>query len=201
MRIIGITGGVGAGKSAVLDYIKNNYNCRILLADEVGHLVKMPGEPCYKQLIVLLGEDILLADKTIDKAKMADKIFADKVLLEKVNSLIHPAVETYIKTEVLREKELANLDFFFVEAALLLESALHEFMDEIWYIHAEEEVRRKRLKAARQYSDEKIDNIMKSQKKSQEFMEQCDVIIYNNSDLEATKKQIDEKLGAYLWQE
>ena len=200
MHIIGITGGVGAGKSEVLSYIKEKYKCRVILADEVGHLVKMPGQRCYEQLVELLGKEILLSDGDIDKAKMAEKIFRDAEILEQVNALIHPAVERYILNEIEKEKERCVLDFFFVEAALLLESGLCGHMETIWYIYAEKEVRRERLKAARGYSDEKIDGILASQKTEEDFKKNCDVIIYNNGLIEETKKQIDEKLGEYLWQ-
>ena len=200
MHIIGITGGVGAGKSEVLSYIEKKYNCRIILADEVGHLVKMPGQKCYEQLIRLLGENVLLPDGNIDKAKMAEMIFQDAKLLEQVNALIHPAVEQYILNEIEKERESGALDFFFVEAALLLESGLCKYMETIWYIYAEKEVRRARLKAARGYSDEKIDSILASQKSEEEIKKHCDVIIYNNGQIEETRKQIDEKLGEYLWQ-
>ena len=198
MHVIGITGGVGAGKSEVLSYIREKYNCRIILADEVGHLVKMPGQSCYEQLVKLLGKEILLSDGNIDKKKMAEIIFQDTALLEQVNALIHPAVEQYILEEIKKEKERGVLDFFFVEAALLLESRLYEKMEAVWYIYAEEQVRRERLKAARGYSDEKIDSILASQKTEEEFKKHCDVVIYNNGMLEETKKQIDEKLGEYL---
>lgn len=198
MRVIGITGGVGAGKTEVLSYIEETYHCRILLADEVGHLVKMPGQPCYEKLVELLGEDCLLPDKTFDKGKMAEMIFKDKTLLKQVNALLHPAVEKYILEEIAKEKRKNTLDFFFVEAALLLESGLCAYLDEIWYIYAEEKVRRKRLKAARDYSEEKIDSIFASQRSEKEFREKCDVVISNNGQIEETKKQIDEKLGEYL---
>lgn len=88
MRTIGITGGVGAGKSELLAYIEKNYNSRILLADTVGHLVKEPGQPCYEKLVALLGKEILSPDGQIDRKAMAEKIFADPELLGKVNGMI-----------------------------------------------------------------------------------------------------------------
>lgn len=198
MHVIGITGGIGAGKTEVLSYIRNKYSCRVLLADEVGHLVKMPGQPCYEKLVELLGKDYLLSDGTFDKGKMAEVIFKNKELLEKVNALLHPAVEQYILDEIEKEKKAGILDFFFVEAALLLESGLCAHLDEIWYIYAEEKVRRERLKTARGYSEEKIERILASQKSEEEFRERCDTVIFNNGKIEETKKQIDEKLGEYL---
>lgn len=199
MRVIGITGGIGAGKTAVLSYIKENYNCRILFADEVGHLVKEPGQSGYEGLVALLGKEILSADKTIDKEKMADRIFKDAELLKQVNAILHPAVEYYITAELEKEMKSNRLDFFFVEAALLLDSSLKEQMGEIWYIYADEQVRKKRLKTSRNYTDEKIGEILSVQRTEDEFKAASSVIIYNNEDFEDTKKQIDEKLGDYLW--
>ena len=96
MRVIGITGGVGSGKSALLHYIAQNYNCKIILADEVAHRVKEPGQPCYEKLVELMSSDILNADGTIHKGRMAAKIFESEELLGKVNKIIHPAVKEAI---------------------------------------------------------------------------------------------------------
>ena len=199
MHIIGITGGVGAGKTEVLSYIRTNYSSRILLADEVGHLVKQKGQPGYKGLVELLGKEVLGADGEIDKTKMADLIFQNAELLEQVNALLHPAVEQMIVSEMEKEKKLDRFAFFFVEAALLPDSGLKDMMEEIWYIHADEQVRRERLKASRGYPEEKIDRIMEAQRSEEACKAASSVIIYNNADFEDTKKQIDEKLGDYLW--
>ncbi len=195
MKIIGITGGVGAGKSAVLSYIREHYNCRVVLADEVAHKVKEPGERCYDRLVALLSEDVLLADGFIDKKKMADKIFADEQLLDEVNSIIHPAVMDYIVEAVAAEKEKDKLDYFFVEAALLIEAGYLEIVDEMWYIYAREEVRRKRLKETRGYTDEKIDAIMEEQLSEEEFRRHCNVVIDNSDSLTWAYEQIDRELG------
>lgn len=200
MRIIGVTGGIGSGKTEVLSYIREKYNCRILLSDEVGHLVKQPGQPGYKGMIELLGKEILLPDGRIDRAKTADIIFKDAGLLKKVNDLLHPAVEDYIIAEINKEKAYNRVPLFFVETALLLDSRIRQEVEEIWYIYAEEQVRRKRLKESRNYTDEKINEIMSVQRSEEEFKRTGCVIIYNNADIEDTKKQIDEKLGDYLWQ-
>lgn len=195
MKIIGITGGVGAGKSAVLSYIREHYNCRVVLADEVAHKVKEPGERCYDRLVALLSKDILLEDGFIDKKKMADKIFADDALLEEVNRIIHPAVMDYIVEAIEAEKEKDKLDYFFVEAALLIEAGYLEIVDEMWYIYAREEVRRKRLKESRGYTDEKIDAIMEEQLSEAEFRRHCKVVIDNSDSLTWAYEQIDRELG------
>lgn len=199
MWIIGITGGVGAGKSSVLDYIEEKCKCRIVLADDVGNKVKLPGEICYKRLVELLGRDILDSKGYIDKLKMAEAIFSDEDLLLKVNAIIHPAVEAYILSEIAKEKETGNVDFFFVEAALLIECGYGAHVDELWYVYASEDVRRERLKASRSYSDEKISAIMQGQLAEEEFRKNCAVIIDNSGDFTDTKKQIDKLLGDRLW--
>lgn len=199
MLIIGITGGVGAGKSSVLQYMEDNYKCRVILADDVGNRVKLPGEICYNQLVELLGHGILNEEGIIDRNKMAALIFADKELLAKVNAIIHPAVKSYILEEIRKEKEAQSYDFFFVEAALLIECGYGEHVDELWYIHASEEERRARLKVNRGYSDEKVNQIMNGQLKEEEFRKSCHVVIDNSKGLDETKKQIDEILGDRLW--
>ncbi|MBD5395379.1 MAG: dephospho-CoA kinase [Lachnospiraceae bacterium] len=200
MRVIGITGGVGAGKSQILSYIQENYNCRILLADEAAHKVKEPGQPCYNRLIELLSEDILNEDRSINKQKMAEKIFASADLLKQVNDIIHPAVKELILNTIKEERDSLSHDFFFIEAALLIEDGYLEIVDEMWYIYAREEIRRKRLKNTRNYTDEKIDSIVKSQLTEEEFRKNCKVIIDNSGILSDAYGQIDEKLGEYLWQ-
>lgn len=93
MKIIGITGGVGAGKTKILSYIGAHYRCRIIRADEAAHLLYEPGQECYHRLVELLGQEILNADGTIHKGKMAELIFGNKRLLDGVNKVIHPAPE------------------------------------------------------------------------------------------------------------
>lgn len=197
MKTIGITGGIGAGKSQVLSYIKERYCCRIILADEVAHLVKEPGQPCYQALVQLLGMEILENDNTIDKKKMAAIIFADKLLLEAVNRIIHPAVKEYITNAIDTEKRENKLDFLFVEAALLIEEGYGRLVDELWYIYAQIPVRRVRLKESRGYSDELIDSILVRQLSDETYRENCQIIIDNSGSLEETYRQIKEKLEGY----
>ena len=200
MRIIGITGGVGTGKSEILAYIEEHYNCQVILADKVAHQVEEPGQKCYEELVRLLGKYILNPDGTIDKVKMAEKIFADKNVLEKVNGIIHPAVKEYIVQEIEDKRAEGKLDFIFVEAALLIEDGYGQIVDELWYIYSEIDIRRNRLKKSRAYSDEKIDNILKGQLSDEEFRQHCRVVIDNNGTLADTCKQIDKKLEEYLCQ-
>ena len=195
MKVIGITGGVGSGKSALLSYIKGKYDCEIILADEAAHRVKEPGQPCYRKLVELLTDDILNEDGTINKKEMAAKIFGSDELLEKVNAIIHPAVKEMILQEITRFKREGKTCFFFIEAALLIECGYLNIVDEMWYIYAREDIRRKRLKESRNYTDEKINAIMDSQLKEEEFRKYCKVVIDNSGSLEDAYEQIDRELG------
>ena len=195
MMTIGITGGVGAGKSQILSYIEGNYNCKVIRADEVAHLLEEPGHECYDCIVAFLGSDILQENGSIDKRKMAAIIFSDKEKLSGVNAIIHPEVKKYIIEQIQKEKEAGNVDFLFIEAALLIEERYDEILDEMWYIHTDIEIRSKRLAESRQYSAEKIADIMGRQLSEDEFRKHCSVVIINNGDLETTYKQIDEVMG------
>ena len=132
---------------------------------------------------------------------MAEKIFADASLLEKVNQLIHPAVKVYLLEHLEKARAAGEVELFFVEAALLIECGYGELVDEMWYIYADEQVRRERLKKARGYSEEKIENIMAKQLPEQKFRENCDFVIDNSGELADSYRQIDRKLEAFAWQE
>ena len=198
MRIIGMTGGVGAGKSELLSYIIKKYNARVIFADRVANDLKKKGGPCYEPLLKLLGNNCLDSDNEIDNVKMAAGIFADKELLKKVNALLHPAVRLYILEQIAFEKEQGKVDFLFIEAALLIEEHYDEICDELWYIYADEEVRKKRLFDGRGYSKEKAELIMKKQLDEDSFRLHCKVTINNSGKLIQTYRQIDEKLEEYL---
>lgn len=190
MKAIGITGGIGAGKSEVLSILKECSNCRIILADELAKQLEGRNNVCYTPLIELLGRDILDEDEQINPKAMADKIFSDKNLLEKVNEIIHPAVKNKILEELDYEEKRGAIDYFFLEAALLIEDGYDLILDEIWYIYASEETRRKRLKESRGYSDAKIDKILSKQLKDETFRRYCKVVINNDGNVLDTREQI-----------
>jgi len=201
MLYIGITGGIGAGKSEILNYIRRHYKCRIYLADEVAHIVRKPGTECFDRLVALLGNDVLDADGRIDRIKMADSIFRDGSLLTKVNNIVHPAVRIFLEERLEDAKKDPEVELFFVEAALLIEAGYRKSVDEMWYIYADEDIRTKRLRTNRGYSDEKIRNIILKQLSDEEFRKNCDFVIDNSGTLESSYEQINKKLEAFTWQE
>ena len=97
MEFIGITGGVGAGKSEILRYIQEHYNAKILLADEVAHDLMKPGRECYDKIVQAFpGADILAEDGQFDRGKLAEVIFSDDEKRERMNGIVHPAVKEEI---------------------------------------------------------------------------------------------------------
>lgn len=201
MRLIGITGGVGAGKSEILQYISRHYKCEIYLADQVAHKVKEPGQPCYEKLVELMGKSILRPDGTIDNTIMASRIFIDRPLLIKVNELVHPAVKQYLRDRVEEAGKDPKVELFFIEAALLIETGYKEVVDELWYIYAGEAVRRNRLQTSRGYTPEKISQIMDKQLSEEAFRNACDFVIDNSGSLEDSYRQIDEHLQSFTRRE
>jgi dephospho-CoA kinase len=197
MKVIGITGGVGAGKSTVLDIIRDCCDCFILIADKAAHEVERKGQPCHDELVSLLGSGILADDGEIDKKRMAAAIFGgdDRDILDKVNAIVHPRVKEYILRLIDEQRSLGEADYFFIEAALLIEDGYKSICDELWYVYADEEVRAERLRNTRGYSDGKIRDIMKNQNTDRAFRGSCDRIIENNGDLDRTRKQITELLS------
>ena len=193
MKIIGVTGGVGAGKSTVLNYLEKRYGAKLILADLVGHEVMEPGHEAYEQVVKVFGQEIVSEDKTIDRKVLGAIVFADEKKRMILNRIIHPAVRQEILRR-LEEAELLHLSYVVVEAALFLEENYDAFCDETWYIYTDEKIRRQRLKESRGYSDERIDQIFRSQKTHEEFQKRCMFMIDNNGSEEETFRQIDRRM-------
>lgn len=195
MKVLGITGGVGAGKSMVLDYLNRRYHARVIQADQVSHYLCEPGQVVYYKVVEAFGSGILFGDQTINRQKLGQLVFQDQQKLQKLNNLIHPAVKEYISGEIQRERTEGKVPFVAVEAALLIEDHYETICDELWYIYAEEDVRRKRLAAFRGYSFGKSDSIMKNQLPDEIFRESCQFVIDNSSEsVQNTFEQIDRGL-------
>lgn len=191
MKIIGITGGVGAGKSTVLAYLEEKLGAFVIQADLAGHKVMEPGERCYAPVIELFGKDVIKEDKTIDRKRISDVVFSKRDLLEKLNQIIHPAVREYILEQLERER-LHGRELCVVEAALLLEEHYEKFCDQVWYIHADQEVRIERLMKNRGYTRQKAENIINNQAGEEFFRQHADYVIENNADLKKTYQEIME---------
>ena len=197
MRFIGITGGVGAGKSAILDYLAGKPKVRVMLADDIAHELMKPDTECYNKLRELFDSSVFNADGQINNIRMAEAIFNDSSLRDKLNAIVHPAVKEYVIKQYRIEKKSGCLEWLILEAALLIEEHYDERSYEHWYIYTSEENRRLRLKESRGYSDEKIDNIFASQLSEAEYRSACQKCIDNNGTVEHTYMQIEEIIKSY----
>ena len=199
MYVFGITGGVGAGKSTVLRLIKENFNASVI--DEVGRMLMEPGNSAYLKIVEIFGEDILdnpgEQGSPINRAKLAGIVFNNKNKRMVLNGIVHPLVKKYITEEIGRIRCAEKYDYVFVEAALLIEDHYDIICDELWYIYADEETRRARLKSSRGYSDEKIDSVFASQLSDEQFRSHCSRVIDNSHDEQMTLGQLKEIIGYY----
>lgn len=192
--IIGITGGIGTGKSTVLKILKDRYFFHIFESDRMGHEVMKPGTKVHEDIVQYFGYEILKPDEFIDREKLGDIVFNDKEKLEYLNSLIHPAVIKEIKERIDRIKDIENDADFVVESALLFESGFDDICDQVWYVYADNDTRRQRLKEERGMSDDKIDSIIAQQLNDEEFKDKADIVLDNSNSFDKTISLIEKLL-------
>ena len=190
MQVIGITGGIGAGKSAILEYLEENYRVKNLIADRIAQTLMEPGTECYRKLLKILPLNVYEEDEEINRAVLAEELFQSKDLRRQVNGVVHPAVKEYILDQIQEQKEIGVLDFVIIEAALLIEDHYDKICDEIWYVYAPEETRKLRLMEKRGYTAEKVEIILSSQLSDWEYRKHCKVVIDNSGTKEETFYQI-----------
>jgi dephospho-CoA kinase len=194
-KVIGITGGIGAGKSLVLDYIKANYRSRVLLTDEIGEEVVAPGGMCYTRLKQMLPREAFDKNGYMNREAVSKLMYDDPSLRQKMNDLIHPAVGIYLVTEIDKEKKHGLLDFVIIESALYDGSGFATLCNEVWSVNADLDIRKKRLMESRGYSEEKVDSIFASQANYDKMRKSLPVQIDNNGDSEKTYAQIDAEMN------
>lgn len=194
MKKIGITGGVGSGKSLILTFLEEKYGAAVYEADKIAHQIQMPGEKCFDAIRAHFGEEILAEDGSIDRKKLGGIVFSDAEELAVLNEIVHPAVEARIE-ELIEMEEKKGTALFILEAALLTKQIYREILDEIWYIHVERKVRKERLAASRGYTAGKTESIIAAQPDEAEFTEFCDRVVENSKEFEETKRQIEAFLG------
>ena len=193
MRVIGITGGVGSGKSEVLRYLKEAHGAWVCQMDETAKELQRKGTTCFLRIVEHFGERVVSAEGELDRAALSGIVFSDERELQALNEIVHPEVIRQVRGDI-EEKRAQGLEFYVVEAALLPDVG-RELCDELWYIYTEEKVRRERLKASRGYTDERITQMIASQPEEERFRSACTAVIDNSGDFEDTKRQIGERLG------
>lgn len=189
MRVIGLTGGVGAGKSLVLHILKEEYGAEVIEADEVARELMDPGREGYLAIIEALGDSLLKGDGTVDRQHLAARIFQDENVRKTVNGIIHPLVWKTISDKI----SASQAGLIVVEFAIMGEKADNSY-DELWYVHASEPNRIRRLTENRGYTRERSEKIIASQASESEFLARCDRVVENNGSIEEVKGQLAEIL-------
>lgn len=191
MKVIGLTGGIGSGKSLVANILKEKYGAYLLETDRIAKEQMEPGGVSYQEVIDYIGQEIVAVDGTIDRSKLARIIFEDKEKRLKINQITHPKVLAEVQREIEAKRKLGTIPYLIIETALMIEARYEFTCDEIWYVYTPEDERRNRLKKERGYSDEKIDSILANQNKDEAFRKAFSKVIENVGDISALEASVD----------
>ncbi|SEF45995.1 dephospho-CoA kinase [Eubacterium ruminantium] len=203
--VLGITGGIGSGKSKVLEFLSVKNGCYILEADKMAHLLMSYGTDTYIDIVNEFGRDILNEDMSINRKKLGDICFNKPAALQTLNDIVHPAVKKKILSMIrdASKKELLNkrgetINLFCIEAALLIESGYKTICDYICYIYSKLDVRLERLEKFRGIDKEKSLSVIKNQKPDEYFRKNSNFVIDNSLGFDNTIYQIEEMLQKIL---
>jgi dephospho-CoA kinase len=187
--VIGITGGVGSGKSRILSILQEQYHAEIIQADLVAAELEQPGGIGLERLVEVFGDGILAEDGSLDRKAFADRIFGDAGVLKQVNAIIHPLTYEEIRCRI----AASTAPVVAVEAALF-DAESKSFCPEMWFVDTSVENRILRLMENRGYSHEKCENIMRNQPSREAFLRFADVVIDNNGTFEEACVQIARRM-------
>ena len=182
MKVIGLTGGIGAGKSTIANLCQDNFKAAVIETDQVAKDQMRPGGCSYDEVVREFGCEILQPNQEIDRAMLAKIIFSDPRKVKRMNAITHPLVKEFTLQEIQRLKDTNLYEAVLVETALLFEAKFDVFCDETWCVYASKETRKARLYQNRGYSHEKIEAIFLNQDKDQYAMEHCTHLILNEDD-------------------
>ncbi len=192
VMVIGLTGGIGSGKSEAARILVEDYNALLLNTDRIAHDFMEIDGISYKLIVGYFGEGILDEDRKIDRSRLGREVYQNSEKLRILNSFTHPYVMKYVRDRIEETKANASHSFVCVETALPKEAALQEFCDEIWYVTADREVREERLKNFRNFNKEKFDQVLLNQLTEEEYRQLSTHVLQNNDSLENLKNQIEE---------
>ena len=143
MKIIGITGGVGSGKSEILNILKNDYQAKVIQSDHVAHELMVPGAKSYDAIVQAFGNEILNEDQTINRPILGEIVFHDETKLSLLNSITHKNVDEEILSRIDQFGKEEPEGLLVIESALLVGAGYEKRFDQLWYIYTREEVRDK----------------------------------------------------------
>lgn len=181
MKIVGITGGAGSGKSHVCRLIAEHFAYPVIDSDTVTRELMTAGSPMLQSIAQEFGTEFLLADGNLNRAKMAALVFHDEAALARLNALTHPATIAEI-VRLLKRYEEEGYRAAVVESALADKADYRSFCDELWLVAASEQTRAERLRRQRGYSPERIRELMERQSTQEQFASACRRTVVNEAD-------------------
>ncbi len=193
MKVIGLTGGIGSGKSTVSQFLAE-LGAVILNADEVGHEAFKPDSEIWRKVVAAFGRQIVTSDGNVDRKKLGNIVFGNPESLSRLNEIMHPQMYALVKTQ-LEEHRRQGMRVVVLEVPLLLEAGWTSLVDEVWVTTAPEATALKRLEERTGLSQAESLTRIRSQLPSAERVRHADVVINTECDLDELKSKVKE-----LWQ-
>ena len=193
MLIIGITGGIGSGKTAASDYL-GSQGIAVVDADEVSRQVVEPGRPALEQIRAEFGDQVLQADGQLDRAALREIVFADPEQRRVLEGITHPA----IAAEIRRQLEASDSPYTILVSPLLLETDQHELVDRVLLVDVPESVQVERTARRDEVPGDQVRHIMAAQMDRQERRRKADDIVLNDGSLADLHEQLDHLHDYYL---
>ncbi len=189
MLVIGVTGGVGTGKSTVASMLKR-LGAVVLDADELAHQVMEPKRLAWRQIVKTFGQDVLNEDQTINRRQLAAVVFRDEAKRKQLESIVHPQVLRRINVDLRRLRRIRSVRVVVLDVPLLLEVGAQDLVDALVVVTAPPAVQRERLQAKYGWSEEEIQERITAQWEVSAKVALADVVIDNSDGVETTRTQV-----------
>jgi len=191
MLTIGLTGGIGSGKSTVTKVLAE-LGAPIIDADKVGHAIYEPDGPAYADMIAAFGEGILAPDRTIDRKKLGPIVFADPSALKRLNSIVHPKMFARMREMVAAMRAAGERKPIVIEAAILIEANWQPLFDEIWLVVTSREQVLARIERDRGMAREQIEARIRAQLPDAERRKHATTVITNEGTVEDLQAKVKD---------
>lgn len=191
MRVIGVTGGCGTGKSTVSAMLEKRGGY-VIDADHITKELQQPGGAAYDEIVKWLGTDFLLPDGRLNRRKIAGLIFGDKEALRRLNGIVHGKVAEEIKLRIHRIEEEAEEGFIVLDVPIPIERGFLDTADVIWAVVANDDLRVERLMSRMGISENEAMARINNQMTNREYEEIADVVIENEKGIEELERQVEE---------
>jgi dephospho-CoA kinase len=188
MRVIGLTGGIGTGKSTVAGFMAE-LGAVVIELDKLGHEVMRPGGDAWRKLVEFFGETIIDRDGEIDRSCLGQIVFNDSAALETLNSIIHPEIDRMVDARLAEYRE-KGVKYVVLEAAARLDTDRSSQVDEVWVTAAPDDVVLKRLSTRSGFSEKESKARIASQLPNEERVKRADVVIDTDCSLDELKKRV-----------